>query len=155
MAAWKEHAITDTYFPDLVPEEMGEPLDSLAWPPRVLDEQPFSLLIKQVREPVSQPGLLGGTSLGVGSLVSPISTALEQVTLEPITSPDDAAMVVEIDAHLPELFMKLLGGSYCEGTIVCSMDIAENLPRSSCRHVRHRSWSMQIVIRRPEEDETL
>ncbi len=56
-------------FPDLIIDEMGEPVDSFDWPPRVLDEQPITLLLQQVREPVSQPGSLGGASLGVGSLV--------------------------------------------------------------------------------------
>ncbi len=86
MAEWKDYEITDSSLPDLIIDEMGEPIDSFVRPPRVLEEQPLTRAMKQFGDPVMQPGLLGGTSLGVGSLVSPTSTASEHVALEPITS---------------------------------------------------------------------
>ena len=45
-----------------------------------------------------------------------------------ILSPEDTALVAEMDATVPELFLKLLAGSYQEGTIRCIMDIAETYP---------------------------
>ena len=86
-------------------------MQSLALPPRVLEEQPLTLLMKQIREPPLQPGSLGGTSIGVGSLVALVSTASEQVPLEPIMSPDDADMVSVIDA--------ILLNSSCSHWLVC------------------------------------
>lgn len=95
MAEWKDYEITYASFPDLIPDEMGEPVYSFKWPPRVLEEQPLTVLMNQVRDPVLQPAWLGGTPPGVGSLVSPTSTASEHVTLEPTASPDDATVVAE------------------------------------------------------------
>ena len=67
----------DVSYPDLIPDEIGESVDLFEWP---LDEQPLTLLMKQVRDPVLQPGSLGGTSLGVGSLVSLASTLLRSMS---------------------------------------------------------------------------
>ena len=33
----------------LAMEETGEPVDALLWPPRVLEEQPLSLIMQQIR----------------------------------------------------------------------------------------------------------
>ena len=71
----------------------------------------MSLLLKQYRNPASQLGSLGVVSLGIGSVISPASTASERVTLEPIISPEDTALVAEMDATIPELFLKSLAGS--------------------------------------------
>ena len=60
--------------------------------------------------------------------MSPASTASERVTLEPITSLEDAALVVAMNAAIPELFFKPLAGSYRDETIRCIMHIAETFP---------------------------
>ena len=44
-----------------------------------LEAYPLTLLIKNVRDPLAQPGLPDETSLGGGTLVSPASSASEQV----------------------------------------------------------------------------
>ena len=98
------------------------------WPPRVIEEQPLLLLQRHIRDLASQPGSLGVVSPGVASIISPASTASEQITFEPVISPEDTALVAEMDAKIPELFIKSLAGSYQEGTIRCIMDIAETYP---------------------------
>ena len=93
-------------------EVTGKPVEALLWPPRVLEDQPLTLLLKQYRDLALQPGFLGVVSLGVGSI-------------ETIILPEDTALMAEMDAIVPELFLKSLAGSYQEGTIRCIMDIAE------------------------------
>jgi hypothetical protein len=63
-------------------------------------------------------------SLGVASAISPASTTSEQISLEPVLSPEDTALVAEMEAKIPELFIKSLAGSHQEDTIRCIMDIA-------------------------------
>ena len=58
--------------------ERGEPLVSLAWPPRVLEHYPLTIRTKSKREPQAQPGSLGGTSLG-GVRVPPASSSSDHV----------------------------------------------------------------------------
>ena len=77
--------------------ERGEPLVTLAWPPRVLDPYPFTARMKTKRNPQSQPGSPGGTSPG-GALVSPASLSSEHVFLEPITTPEDENTIAAMDA---------------------------------------------------------
>ena len=62
MADWKEQQAVGAPVPDLALEETGKPVDSLQWPPRVLDNQPLLLLQKQYRDLASQPGSLGAVS---------------------------------------------------------------------------------------------
>ncbi len=38
MADWKEQQAMEAPFPDLALEETGKPVDSLLWPPRVLED---------------------------------------------------------------------------------------------------------------------
>ena len=40
----------------------------------------------------------------------------------------DTALVAEVDAAIPDLFIKSLAGSYQEGTMRCIMDVAETYP---------------------------
>ena len=104
--------------------------------------------MKSTRDPQSQPGLLGGSSLG--SLVSPASSAAEHVFLEPVTTPEDENTIAALDAALPDLFMRSLAGSYREGTIRCLLDLAETLPdrvagmcdiaRGQCRSLSEDPW---------------
>ena len=84
----------------------GKLVESLLWPPRVLEDQPLTLLMKQYRDIALQPVLLGVVSLGIGSISSLASTASERATLEPIISPEDTALVAEMDVIVPELFLK-------------------------------------------------
>ena len=86
---------------------------TLAWPPRALEAYPLTLLMKNKRDPQSQPGSPGGTSPG-GTLVSPASSASEHVFLEPITTPEDEKVIAAMVFALPELFMRSLAGSYRE-----------------------------------------
>ncbi len=62
--------------------------------------------MKQYRELALQPGSPRVVSHSVGSIVSLASTASERVTLEPIISTEDTALVAEMDATVPELFLK-------------------------------------------------
>ena len=39
MADGKEQQATDAFFPDIALEETGKPVESLQWPPRVLEDQ--------------------------------------------------------------------------------------------------------------------
>ena len=38
MAEWKEQQVAEAPFPDLALVETGKPVDSLLWPPRVLED---------------------------------------------------------------------------------------------------------------------
>ena len=87
-------------------EETGGPVDILLWPPRVPDEQHLSLIMKQLRDPVAQPGSLGALSIGALPVISPASTVSEQIYFEPVISPEDTTLVAEMDAKIPELFTK-------------------------------------------------
>ena len=111
--------------PELAPEEADTPADLPLWPPWVLEYQPLRLLQKSCRYSASQPGSLGVVSPGVASIISSACTASEQVTLGPIVSPEDSALVAEMDSIAPELSVKSLAGSYQEGINRCIMDIAE------------------------------
>jgi hypothetical protein len=82
-------------------EETGEPVDIWLLPPRVLDEQPLSLMMKNIRDPVAQPGSPGALSLGAPPVISPASTVSEQITFEPVILPEDTALLVEMDAKIP------------------------------------------------------
>ena len=70
MAEWKEQQAMEAPFPDMDLEISGKLVESLLWPPRVLQEQPLTLLMKQYRDPALQPGSIGVVSLGIGSTVS-------------------------------------------------------------------------------------
>ena len=99
-----EYRIMEEPSPELALEGTGELVDSFVWPPRVLEDQPLSLIMQQLRDPVIQPGSLGAVSPGVASIMSPASTAPEQITFEPAISPEDTALVAEMDANSLELF---------------------------------------------------
>ena len=59
-------------------------------------------------------------------VISPASSAgSENILFEPVLSVEDTALLAEVDAAIPDLFIRLLAGSYQEGTIRCIMDIAE------------------------------
>ena len=79
-------------------EERGNPLDDVARPPRVLESYPLALVVKSLREPSSQPGSPGGISFGSGTMVSLVSSASEQPTVQPITTPEDEEEIAKVDA---------------------------------------------------------
>ena len=75
-----------------------------------------------MRDPVLEPGTPGVAA----STISPVSTVgSANVLFEPVLSVEDTALVAEVDAAIPDLFIKSLAGSYKEGTIRCIMDVAE------------------------------
>ena len=69
-------------------------------------------MMKHIRDLVAQPGSLGALSLGAPPAISPASTVSEQISFEPVNSPEDAALVAEMDAAIPERFLKSLAGSH-------------------------------------------
>ncbi len=69
MAQGTEYQTIEAHSPELALEETGSLVDLILWPPRVLDDQPLSLIMQQVRDIVSQPGLPGVVSLGVASII--------------------------------------------------------------------------------------
>ena len=88
--------ITDAPFPDVASasEERGGPFRDIGLAAEsLLEEQPLVLLLKLFHEPRSQPGSLGGTSIGVGAVILHASAVSAQVMMEPITTPDDAAVI--------------------------------------------------------------
>ena len=97
----------------------------MAWPPRVLEAYPLKVFFKPKRDPEAQPCSLGGTSLG--NIVSPASSAAEQVFPQRIATPDDENVIVAMDVALPDLFLRSLAGSYREGAIRCLLDLAETI----------------------------
>ena len=82
-------------------EEADKPADALIWPARAFEDQPLLLLQKHYRDLASQLGSLGVVARGVASVISPTSTASEQVTLEPLVSLEVSAPVAEMDAVIP------------------------------------------------------
>ena len=75
-----------------------------------------------MRDPVLEPGTPGVAA----PIISPISSeGSENILFEPVLSVEDTALVAEVDAAIPDLFIKSLAGSYKEGTIRCIMDVAE------------------------------
>ena len=65
-------------------EERGEPLEELAWPPRILEGLPLSLLMMgKTYVPAHDPE--------PGVVISPATTASETLTLEPILTEEDVA----------------------------------------------------------------
>ena len=72
--------------------------------------------MKNIRDSTTQPGPLGELSPGAPPVISPASTASEQISFEPVLSPEDAALMAEMDAKIPALFITSLAGSYQEGT---------------------------------------
>ena len=65
---------------DSVQKQTGEPVDVIIWPPRVLEDQPLTLILKGFRDPVSQMGSLGALPPGI----SPASSASsERIFFEP------------------------------------------------------------------------
>ena len=121
MVAADDYQVFEAPSPELALEEADTPADL----PRYGRHGFLMLFQKQFRDLASQPGSLGVVSLGVASIISSASTASEQVSLGPIVSPEDLALEAEMDAIVPELFLKSLAGSYQEGTIRCIMNIAE------------------------------
>ena len=104
-------------------EERGDPLAEMAWPPRVLDSYPLTLLLmgKVTVMLPEEPG-----SLGV--VISLASTASETLTLEPIATAEDEAVIANCDVLVADLFVNSLAGSYRERTLRCIMDYAETFP---------------------------
>ena len=95
----------------------------MAWPPRVLDSYPLTLLHtgKETVPLQEEPG-------SPGVVISPALTASETLYIEPITTPEDEAEVANCDRQVADLFLKSLAGSYREGTLRCIMDITETFP---------------------------
>ena len=83
------------------PHEERDPLAEVAWPPRVLDSYPFTLLImgKEKVPLFEEPG-------SPGAVISLASTASDTVALEPITTPEDEAAIAMCDRQIVELFAK-------------------------------------------------
>ena len=104
------------------------PIEDMAWPPRVLESYPLSLLLmgKEKVPLLEEPGLLGAVSLG--DVISPASTASETVSLEPITTPEDEAAIALCDRQMSNRFVKSLAVSYREGALTCILDIVETYP---------------------------
>ena len=110
-------------------EERGEPLEELAWPPRILEGFPLSLLTMgetYVPAQDAEPGSPG--VLSPGAVISPATMASETVTLEPIITAEDEASMALGDTMMMDQFTKSLVGSYREGTLRCILDIAETYP---------------------------
>ena len=62
-------------------EQTGELVDTILWPPRVLEDQPLTLILKGFRDPAFQLGSLGVAPPGV----SPASSAAsENIIFEPV-----------------------------------------------------------------------
>ena len=82
----------------------------------------MTLISRGFRDPALQPGPLGVAPLAI----SPASSAgSENIIFEPALSVEDTALLAEVDAVIPDFFIRSLAGSYQEGTIRCIMDIAE------------------------------
>jgi hypothetical protein len=59
-------------------------------------------------------------------VISPASSAgSENILFEPVLSVEGTALMAEVDAAIPDLFIISHAGLYQEGTIRCIMDIAE------------------------------
>ena len=59
-------------------------------------------------------------------VISPASSAgSENILFEPVLSVEDTALLAEVDAAIPDLFIISFAGSYQEGTIRCTLNIAE------------------------------
>ena len=83
-------------------EQTGELVDTILWPPRVLEDQPLTLILNGFRDPSSQLGSPGALPPGV----SPASSAgSEQIIFEPVISEEDTALLAEVDATIPDLFI--------------------------------------------------
>ena len=108
--------------------ERGEPLEDMAWPPKVLEYFPCTLLTFGTEKvpALEEPGSPGVLSPGAVMLIA--STASETVTLEPISTPGDEVAMAQGDAQMMDQFTKSVAGSYREGTLRCILDIAETYP---------------------------
>ena len=104
------------------PSESGAPIGEMAYHPRVLESYPLTIFMTDIKEPTGQPGSPGGIS--PGTIMSPASSAVEQVYPQPITTLEDEVETVAMDAALPDIFMKSLAGSCREGAIRCLLDLA-------------------------------
>ena len=145
-------------------EERRDPLEDLAWPPKVLEGCPLVLLMgKATLPPLEEPGAPGGASPRV--VISLASTASETLTLELITTPEDEAIAASCDKEMSELCMKSLAGSFREGTLRCILDITEaypdrpaemyNIARGQCRSLsedpcRSKQWGGPTAIVSPK-----
>ena len=95
-------------------EQTGEPVETILWPPRALEDQPLTLISKGFRDPALQPGPPGVAP----PVISPASSAgSENIIFEPVLSVEDTALLAEVDAAIPDLFIRSHAGSYQEGTI--------------------------------------
>jgi hypothetical protein len=108
MAQGDEYQVEQEAPDEPMPDQTGEPVETILWPPRVLESQPLTFLLRDVRDPVLEPGTPGVAV----STISPISTAgSETILFEPVLSAEDSALVAEVDAAIPDLFIKSLAGS--------------------------------------------
>ena len=156
MAQGDDYQVEEEAPDEPMPAQTGEPVETILWPPRVLESQPLTFLLRDVRDPVLEPGTPGVAA----SNISPISTVgSENILFEPVLSVEDTALVAEVDAAIPDLFIKSLAGSYKEGTIRCIMDVAETYPdrpagmydvaRGQCRSLSEsRSEEGSLTCRR-------
>ncbi len=87
-------------------EVRGEPLETLDWPPRVLEEQPLNLLLKQSREPLFTAGFAWWhlSRSGISHCITLYSCRASYSGAHP--TPDDEAVIAEVDTLLPELFIQ-------------------------------------------------
>lgn len=68
-------------------------------------------------------------SPGAASVISPASSGSENVVMtRPIIAPEDAALVSEVDALVPEQLLQSLSGSFRERTVHCIMDLSQTYP---------------------------
>ena len=123
MAQGDDYGIVEEPPSEPMPEQTWEIVDVLLWHPRVLEYQPLPLILKNIRDPISQLGSLGALPL----VISPASTASERILFEPVLSDEDTALLAEMDAKIPELFTQSPAGTDQESTINCIMAIAENI----------------------------
>ena len=61
-----------------VQEERGGFLDDVAWPSQELEHYPLTLIMKNIRDPLTQPGSPGGISPRTGTIGSLVSASSEQ-----------------------------------------------------------------------------
>ena len=107
MAQGEEYRAEEEAPDEPMPIQTGEPVESILWPPRVLESQPLTFILRDVRDPVLQPGPPGVAP----PVISPASSAgSENILFEPVLSVEDTALVAEVDAAIPDLFIRSLAG---------------------------------------------
>ena len=88
MAQGDEYQAEEEAPDEPMPIQTGEPVESILWPPRVLEGQPLTFILRDVRDPALQPGPLGVAP----PVISPASSAgSENILFEPVLSFEDTA----------------------------------------------------------------